>query len=92
VNKLELNRDNSAAAVRIQYVAYACLQRSDLNVRRKAPTGLEAVAETILQKGILQNLVVHTVKGRGKQPKLGVCAGQRRLAALDLLFSQGRIT
>jgi len=32
------------------------------------------------------------VKGRGKQPKLGVCAGQRRLAALDLLFSQGRIT
>ncbi|MDR6495205.1 ParB-like chromosome segregation protein Spo0J [Paraburkholderia terricola] len=32
------------------------------------------------------------MKGRGKQPKLGVCAGQRRLAALDLLFSQGRIT
>lgn len=92
MNKLELNRDNSAAAVRIQYVAYARLQRSDLNVRRKAPTGLEAVAETILQKGILQNLVVHIVKGRGKQPKLGVCAGQRRLAALDLLFSQGRIT
>ncbi|MFL9996468.1 ParB/RepB/Spo0J family partition protein [Paraburkholderia sediminicola] len=92
MNKLELNRDNSAAAVRIQYVAYARLQRSDLNVRRKAPTGLEAVAETILQKGILQNLVVHEVKGRSKQPKLGVCAGQRRLAALDLLFSQGRIT
>ncbi|CAE6850691.1 hypothetical protein R69746_07340 [Paraburkholderia aspalathi] len=35
---------------------------------------------------------MHEVKGRGKQPKLGVCAGQRRLAALDLLFSQGRIT
>ncbi|CAE6850600.1 hypothetical protein R69746_07334 [Paraburkholderia aspalathi] len=55
MNKLELNRDNPAAAIRIQYVAYARLQRSDLNVRRKAPTGLEAVAETILQKGILQN-------------------------------------
>ncbi|MGF6872932.1 ParB family chromosome partitioning protein [Paraburkholderia sp. MM5477-R1] len=38
------------------------------------------------------NLVVHEIKGRGKMPKLGVCAGQRRLAALDLLFSQGRIT
>ncbi|SIT51714.1 hypothetical protein BN2476_1340002 [Paraburkholderia piptadeniae] len=40
----------------------------------------------------MQNLLVHEIKGRGKLPKLSVCAGQRRLAALDLLFSQGRIT
>ncbi|RKE23734.1 ParB family chromosome partitioning protein [Paraburkholderia sp. BL23I1N1] len=76
----------------IEYVAYSRLILSPLNVRKKAPTGIEALAETLAEKGILQNLVTHEVKGRSKQPKLGVCAGQRRLAALDLLFAQGRIT
>jgi len=76
----------------IEYVPYGRLFPSPLNVRKKAPTGIEALAETIVVKCMLQNLVVHEVKGRSKQPKLGVCAGQRRLAALDLLFSQGRIT
>ncbi|REE06595.1 ParB family chromosome partitioning protein [Paraburkholderia sp. BL27I4N3] len=76
----------------IEYVAYSRLIRSPLNVRKKAPTGIEALAGTLAEKGILQNLVGHEMKGRRKQPKLGVCAGQRRLAALDLLFSQGRIT
>jgi ParB family chromosome partitioning protein len=76
----------------IEYVPYGRLCRSPLNVRKKAPTGIEALAEKIVVKCMLQNLVVHDVKGRSKQPKLGVCAGQRRLAALDLLFSQGRIT
>ena len=73
----------------IEYVPYGRLCRSPLNVRKKAPTGIEALAETIVVKCILQNLVVHEVTGRSKQPKLGVCAGQRRLAALDLLFSPG---
>jgi len=77
---------------KIEYVPYARLCRSPLNVRKKAPTGIEPLAETIAEKGLMQNLVVHAMKGRGKQPKLCVCAGQRRLAALDLLFSRGRIT
>lgn len=77
----------------IEYVPYGRLCRSPLNVRKKAPTGIETLAGTIAGKGLIQNLVVHPVKGsRAKQPKLGVCAGQRRLAALDLLFSQGKIT
>jgi ParB family chromosome partitioning protein len=76
----------------IEYVPMSRLTPSPLNVRKKAPTAIEALAETILETGILQNLVVHELKGRSKQPKLGVCAGQRRLAALDLLFSEGRIT
>ena len=77
----------------IEYVPYGRLCRSPLNVRKKAPTGIEALAITIASKGLVQNLVVHPVKGsRAKQPKLGVCAGQRRLAALDLLFAQGKIT
>jgi ParB family chromosome partitioning protein len=77
----------------IEYVPYGRLCRSPLNVPKKAPTGIEALAETIAGKGLIQNLVVPAVKGsRAKQPKLGVCAGQRRLAALDLLFAQGKIT
>ncbi|PMS15598.1 chromosome partitioning protein ParB [Trinickia dabaoshanensis] len=75
----------------IQYVPYSRLAPSPYNVRKRAPTGIEALAETIAEKGVLQNLVVHEIKGRAKEPKLGVCAGQRREAALDLLFEKGRI-
>jgi ParB family transcriptional regulator, chromosome partitioning protein len=85
---LETSFGNEA---QIEYVPYGRLCRSPLNVRKKAPTGIEALAGTIAGKGLIQNLVVHEMKGRAKVPKLGVCAGQRRLAALDLLFSQGRI-
>ena len=77
---------------RIEYVPYWRLCPSPLNVRQKPPTGIESLAETIDQQGVLQNLVVHELKSRAKLPKLGVCAGKRREAALDLLFSQGRIT
>lgn len=83
---------SNAEPERIKYVAYSRLARSPLNVRKKEPTGIEALAQTIFEQGLLQNLVVHEVKGRTKLPKLGVCAGQRREAALDLLYSQGRIT
>ncbi|WP_322058475.1 ParB/RepB/Spo0J family partition protein [Paraburkholderia sp. J63] len=79
-------------AAQIQYVAWSRLTPSPLNVRKKATSGIEALAETIAEKGLIQNLVVHEVKGRAKVPKLGVCAGQRRLAGLNLLFDQGRIT
>ncbi|WP_456291056.1 ParB/RepB/Spo0J family partition protein [Paraburkholderia nemoris] len=40
----------------------------------------------------MQNLVVHVMPGsRGKNPPLGVCAGQRRFAALNLLLENGSI-
>ena len=39
----------------IEYVPYGRLCRSPLNVRKKAPTGIEALAETIVVKCILQN-------------------------------------
>jgi ParB family chromosome partitioning protein len=87
---LETNFGNQA---HIEYVPYGLLCRSPSNVRKKAPTGIEELAITIEAKGLMQNLVAHAIKGsRAKQPKLGVCAGQRRLAALDLLFAQGKIT
>lgn len=84
--------ETTAAQTAIEYVDYSRLVPSPLNVRKKAPGGIEALAETIHEKGLIQNLVAHGLKGRTKLPRLGVCAGQRRLAALHLLYEQGRIT
>ena len=76
----------------IEHVLYSRLRISPLNARTKPLTGIAGLADNIAAKGLLQNLVVHLIKGsRSKQPKLGVCAGQRRLAALDLLYKDGRI-
>ena len=73
-------------------VRYSSLQRSPLNVRTKPLAGIPGLAANIRAKGLLQNLVVHEIKGsRGKHRKYGVCAGQRREAALDLLFEQKHI-
>jgi len=75
----------------IEYVPLGLLCKSPHNVRRKAPTGIEALAGNIAAAGVMQNLVTHEMKARGKQRKLGVCAGQRRLLALELLRTTGRI-
>ncbi|MDE1005669.1 MAG: ParB/RepB/Spo0J family partition protein [Paraburkholderia fungorum] len=73
-------------------VPYSSLRKSPLNARTKPLTGISGLAENIAAKGLLQNLVVHELRGsRGKQRKLGVCAGQRRHAALDLLHADKRI-
>ncbi|WP_335671964.1 ParB/RepB/Spo0J family partition protein [Burkholderia sp. PAMC 26561] len=74
-------------------VPYSSLHPSPLNARTKPLTGIAALAVSIRAKGLLQNLVIHEMKGsRGRQRKYGVCAGQRREAALDLLFEQKDIT
>ncbi|MFX1674740.1 ParB/Srx family N-terminal domain-containing protein [Paraburkholderia sp. A2WS-5] len=74
-------------------VPYSSLQRSPLNARTKSLAGIPGLAANIRAKGLLQNLVVHEIKGsRGKHRKYGVCAGQRREAALDLLFEQKHIS
>lgn len=73
-------------------VPYSSLRKSPLNARTKPLTGIPGLADNIAAKGLLQNLVVHELHGsRGKQRKLGVCAGQRRHAALDLLHTDKRI-
>lgn len=74
-------------------VPYSSLHPSPLNARTKPLTGIPSLAVSIRAKGLLQNLVIHEMKGsRGRQRKYGVCAGQRREAALDLLFEQKDIT
>jgi ParB family transcriptional regulator, chromosome partitioning protein len=73
-------------------VPYSSLRRSPLNARTKPLSGIPGLAANIRAKGLLQNLVVHEMKGaRGKQRRYGVCAGQRREAALDLLHEQKHI-
>jgi ParB family transcriptional regulator, chromosome partitioning protein len=74
-------------------VPYSSLRRSPLNARTNPMSGIPGLAANIRAKGLLQNLVVHEIKGaRGKHPKYGVCAGQRREAALDMLFEQKHIS
>jgi ParB family chromosome partitioning protein len=74
-------------------VPYSSLRRSPLNARTKPLSGIPGLAANIRAKGLLQNLVVHEMKGsRGKQRRYGVCAGQRREAALDLLYEQKHMT
>ncbi|PXX20941.1 ParB/RepB/Spo0J family partition protein [Burkholderia pyrrocinia] len=73
-------------------VPYSSLRRSPLNARTQPLSGIPGLAANIRAKGLLQNLVVHKMKGsRSKQRRYGVCAGQRREAALDLLFEQKHI-
>ncbi|MGF6637083.1 ParB N-terminal domain-containing protein [Paraburkholderia sp. MM6662-R1] len=73
-------------------VPYSSLQPSPFNARTKPLSGIPALAANIRARGLLQNLVVHDMKrSRGKQRRYGVCAGQRREAALDLLFEQKHI-
>ncbi|WP_434110109.1 ParB/RepB/Spo0J family partition protein [Paraburkholderia caffeinilytica] len=76
----------------VMTVPYSSLRRSPLNVRTKPLAGIPGLAANIRAKGLLQNLVVHQIKGsRGKKHQYGVCVGQRREAALDLLFEQKHI-
>ncbi|WP_334053763.1 ParB/Srx family N-terminal domain-containing protein, partial [Burkholderia cepacia] len=84
---------NFGAEQPVVTVPYSSLRRSPLNVRTKPLAGIRGLAANIRAKGLLQNLVVHEIKGsRGKHRKYGVCAGQRREAALDLLFEQKHIS
>ena len=86
---LETNFGNEQPVVT---VPYSSLRPSPLNARTKPLSNIPALAANIRAKGLLQNLVVHEMKGsRGKQRKYGVCAGQRREAALDLLREQKHI-
>ena len=92
-NAVESLLERSSVETSIASVPLSRLSVSPLNVRRKALTGIEGLADSILAKGLLQNLVAHPAKGsRGKNPRLCVCAGQRRLAALQLLAEQGKIS
>ncbi len=67
----------------IQSIALNRLIPSSANVRKTgASTGIEELAASIAAHGLLQNLQVRSLNGKGKYE---VVAGGRRLAALKLL-------
>lgn len=73
----------------IQTVKLAKLVLSDINVRTRGEDLIEQFAADISARGILQNLVVTSVKKpRGSY---GVIAGSRRFRALMLLAERGEI-
>lgn len=71
----------------IEYVPLSRLVKSPLNVRL-IPYSVESVtslANTIASIGLLQNLVAHDLE----DGQIGVAAGGRRLAALNMLVERG---
>jgi ParB family chromosome partitioning protein len=64
-----------------------------LNVRKKQGTGIEELAALIASQGLIHNLVVTVQQKKGrKSGKYEVIAGGRRLAALNLLVADGRLS
>lgn len=65
---------------------------SPLNVRKKQGGGIEELAALIASQGLIHNLVVTEQEKKGRKTgKYEVVAGGRRLAALKLLVSDGRL-
>lgn len=73
----------------IQTVKLAKLILSDINVRTRGEDLIEQFAADISARGILQNLVVTSVKKQ--RGSYGVIAGSRRFRALTLLAERGDI-
>jgi ParB family chromosome partitioning protein len=71
-------------------IPLAKLVRSPLNVRNGERTHIDELARSILAQGVLQSLVVTKRDDKGKEA-FEVAAGDRRLAALQLLRKQGKI-
>ena len=72
-----------------QMIALSRLRLSDSNVRKSGRTNIAQLASDIAARGLLQNLLVTALKKpRGHY---AVFAGGRRLEALQLLASDGRI-
>lgn len=76
----------------LRQVAIAKLSLSPFNVRSTEPSqdASDELKASILANGLEQNLVVHSKKTKGKETFL-VCAGGRRLAALQALVADGEM-
>ena len=72
----------------MQTVALSSLEPGRGNPR-KARNGLEGLAASIRTDGLLQNLVVKPVKGKGEHYR--IVSGERRYRALKLLQDRGEV-
>lgn len=92
MNTIHTNKSSIPTNSTGAYIPLTALFVSLNNVRKKAPSGIEELAAMIEAQGLLHPLHV-TAETDGSIPtgRYGVEAGGRRLVALQLLSSQGRI-
>jgi ParB family chromosome partitioning protein len=76
----------------MQSVSLSALEASAANPRRKIDRKtIEGLAASIRTDGLLHNLVVSPVKGKGKDRRYQIVSGGRRFQALKLLEDRGEL-
>jgi ParB family chromosome partitioning protein len=76
----------------MQSVSLSALEASAANPRRKFDRKtIEGLAASIRTDGLLHNLVVSPVKGKGKKERYQIVSGSRRFEALRLLEQRGEL-
>jgi ParB family chromosome partitioning protein len=78
---------DSQEPAELRFISLSRLRISKSNVRKTSTVPVDALAESIVRVGLLQNLIVIALPGG----LYGVVGGKRRLAALRLLAQQKRI-
>jgi ParB family transcriptional regulator, chromosome partitioning protein len=76
----------------LQSVSLSALQPAAANPRRKIDRkAIEGLAASIRTDGVLHNLVVSPMEGKGKKERFQIVSGSRRLQALLLLQERGEL-
>jgi ParB family chromosome partitioning protein len=76
----------------LQSVSLSSLQPAAANPRRKIDRkAIEGLAASIKTDGVLHNLVVSPVEGKGEKERVQIVSGSRRLQALLLLQERGEL-
>ena len=76
----------------LQSVSLSALQPAAANPRRKIDRkAIEGLAASIKTDGVLHNLVVSPVGGKGKKEHYQIVSGSRRFEALRLLQERGEL-
>jgi ParB-like nuclease domain len=76
----------------LQSVSLSALQPAVANPRRKIDRkAIEGLAASIRTDGVLHNLVVSPVKGKGRKERYQIVSGSRCFEALRLLQERGEL-
>jgi ParB family chromosome partitioning protein len=76
----------------MQSVSLSALEPASANPRRKfTRASIEGLAASIKTDGVLHNLVVTPLVGRGKKERFQIVSGSRRFEALRLLEERGEL-
>jgi ParB family chromosome partitioning protein len=76
----------------LQSVSLSVLEAAAANPRRKIDRkAIEGLAASIKTDGVLHNLVVSPVKGKGRKERYQIVSGSRRFEALRLLQERGEL-